>query len=41
MFIHGLVKVSTGILKLVKLSAGTRYHPNLNINADVDYAVAA
>ena len=39
---HGLVKVSTGILKLVKLSAGKRQNPNLNINAnDTELAYAA
>ena len=38
---HGLVKVSTGILKLVKLSAGKRQNPNLNINANDNLAYAA
>lgn len=34
-------KVSTGILKLVKLSAGKRQNPNLNINANDNLAYAA
>ena len=38
---YGLVKVSTGILKLVKLSAGKRQNPNLNINANDNLAYAA
>ena len=38
----GVVKVSTGVLKLVKLSAGKRQNPNLNINAnDTELAYAA
>ena len=34
-------KVSTGIAKMEKQVAGKRYHPNLNINAEDNYALAA
>ena len=39
-FLHGLVKVSTGILKVEKLSDADRQTANLNINADNDYELA-
>ena len=37
----GVVKVSTGVLKLVKLFAGDASNHNLNINANNDLAYAA
>ena len=38
----GVVLVSTGFLQLEKLSVGgSRKNPNLNLNADDNYALAA
>ena len=39
-FLPGSVKVSTGILKVGKLSEADRQTANLNINADNDYELA-
>ena len=39
--IYGLVKVSTGVLKLVKLSAGDASNHKLNTNANNELAYAA
>lgn len=39
--LQGVVKVSTGVSKMVKLSAGDALNHNLKLNADENLALAA